>query len=299
MSTFWSIWISVIVLGTVLGCWWLLWSVRRGQSSDLETDQTTGHSYDGIEEYDNPLPKWWVHLFTATIVFSLGYLVLYPGLGSFEGLLGWTQEKQWEQEMQKAEARYGELYARYADTPVKELAQNEDALQMGQRLFANNCAVCHGSAARGAIGFPNLTDDAWIWGGSPENIKTTLHNGRQNAMPAKGTMPNMTSEQVDQVVNYVLSFSDRERSAEAAEAGEKVFQQACVACHGPNGKGNPALGAPNLTDDAWLYGSTYDWIKETVMNGRQNEMPAQEGRLSDDQIHILATYVWSLSNRGQ
>ena len=169
-------------------------------------------------------------------------------------------------------------------------------MKIGQRLFANNCAVCHGSAARGQVGFPNLTDDDWLWGGTPEAILETLHNGRMGNMPAKGTMPGMTNEQVDQVVNYVLSFSGREKDAEAAKAGEQVFAQACVACHGPEGKGMEAMGAPNLTDNTWLYGSTYEWIRETVVHGRQNQMPAQDRLLSDDQIQILAAYVYSLSN---
>lgn len=296
MSTFWSIWISVIVLGTVFGCWWLLYATRKGQTTDTETDRTVGHSFDGIEEYDNPLPKWWFYLFLATCIFALGYLALYPGLGNFKGLLGWTSTNQWEAEVQEAEATYGELYARFGDTPVEQLAENDDAMKMGQRLFANNCSVCHGSAGRGSLGFPNLTDDDWLYGGDPDSILTTLHQGRNGNMPAKGTMPNMTNEQVDQVVNFVLSYSGREKNAEAAEKGKEVYAQACVACHGPEGKGNQALGAPDLTDNTWLYGSTYDWIRETVVNGRQNQMPAQGDRLSDDQIQILAAYVYSLSN---
>ncbi len=296
MSTFWSIWVSVIVLGTIFGCWWLLLATRKNQTTNTETDQTTGHSFDGIEELDNPLPKWWFYLFVGTCIFALGYLALYPGLGNFKGLLGWTQQNQWEAEVQQAEAKYGELYARYGQTPVPELAKNEDALKMGQRLFANNCALCHGSAARGAVGFPNLTDNAWLYGGKPENILTTIHKGRNGAMPAKGLMPDMTAEQMDQVVNYVLSFSGREKDAEAAKAGAAVFAQGCAGCHGADARGNQQIGAPNLTDDAWLYGSTYDWIEETVTYGRQNHMPPQEGRLSDDQIHILAAYVYSLSN---
>ncbi|MDX1456107.1 MAG: cytochrome-c oxidase, cbb3-type subunit III [Marinobacter sp.] len=296
MSTFWSIWISAIVLGTIFGCWWLLWATRKGQTTDTETDRTTGHSFDGIEEYDNPLPKWWFYLFIATCVFSLGYLALYPGLGNFKGLLGWTQYNQWEQEVQVAEAKYGEIYAQYGDTPIVELAQDEDAMKMGQRLFANNCAVCHGSAGRGSVGFPNLTDEDWLYGGEPDTILHTITQGRQGAMPAKGMMPSMNADQVDQVVNYVLSLSDRAEDAEAAKAGEQIFAQACAACHGQDAKGTQAMGAPNLTDGTWLYGSTYDQIKETVMYGRQNQMPAQAGRLSEDQIHILAAYVYSLSN---
>ena len=296
MSTFWSIWISVIVLGTIFGCWWLRWATRKSQTTDTETDRTMGHSFDGIEEYDNPLPKWWFYLFIATCVFALGYLALYPGLGNFKGILGWTSANQWEAEMAKADARYGEIYAQFGDTPIPELAQNEDAMKIGQRLYANNCSVCHGTAARGQVGFPNLTDDDWLWGGEPDQIWHSIAKGRQGNMPAKGVMPNMTSQQVDQVVNFALSYSGRERDAEAAKAGEAVYQQACAACHGADGTGMTAMGAPNLTDNIWLYGSTYEWIRETVEHGRQNEMPAQEGRLTDDQIQILAAYVYSLSN---
>jgi cytochrome c oxidase cbb3-type subunit 3 len=295
MSTFWSIWISVITLGTVFGCWWLLYATRKGQTSDTETERTTGHSFDGIEELDNPLPKWWFYLFVASCVFALIYLALYPGLGNYKGLLGWTQHNQWQEEQQIADARYGELYARFGDTPVEELYQNKEAMQMGQRLFANNCSVCHGSAGRGNIGFPNLTTDAWQYGGDPESLIYTLKNGRNGAMPAMGTMPNMTPTQVDQVVNYVLAYSDRAQNSEAAAKGEQVFMQACAACHGQDGKGNQDIGAPNLTDNEWVFGSTYDWIRDTVVNGRQNMMPAQSGRLSEDQIQILAAYVYSLS----
>lgn len=297
MSTFWSIWISVLVLGTIFGCWWLLWATRKSQTTDTETEKTMGHSFDGIEEYDNPLPKWWYYLFVGTCVFALGYLALYPGLGNYKGLLGWTQHGQWDEEMQVADAKYGELYAQFEETPVEELAQNEQAMRMGQRLYANNCAVCHGSAGRGSVGFPNLTNDDWLWGGTPEDILKTLHDGRQGNMPAKGVMPNMTATQVDQVVNFVLAYSGRERSAEAAAAGEQVYAQACAACHAPDGTGNTALGAPNLTNNHWLYGSTYEWIEETVLYGRQNEMPAQSDRLSDAQIQILAAYVYRLSNQ--
>ena len=296
MSTFWSVWVIVLVLGTIFGCAWLLLATRKGQTNNTETENTTGHSYDGIEEYDNPLPKWWFYLFLGTCIFSLGYLALYPGLGNYEGLLGWTSTNQWEAEVQEADEKYGPIYAQFGETAIPELAQNEDAMKIGQRLFANNCSVCHGTAARGQVGFPNLTDDDWLWGGEPEQILHSIAQGRQGNMTPKGVMPNMTNGQVDQVVNYVLSFSGREKDAEAAEAGAAVFAQACTACHGADGTGMQAVGAPNLTDNIWLYGSTYEWIKETVVNGRQNQMPAQQGRLTDDQIHILAAYVYSLSN---
>ena len=266
------------------------------QTSDVETDRTMGHSFDGIEEYDNPLPKWWFYLFLSTIVFALGYLALYPGLGNFKGLLNWTSTNQWEAEVAEADALYGPIYAQYGKIAVPELAKEDGAMKIGQRLFANNCAVCHGSAARGQVGFPNLTDNDWLYGGSPEAILHTLNNGRMGVMPAKGVMPNMTDTQVDQVVNYVLSFSDRAKDPASVEAGKAVFMQGCAACHGADGKGMQAVGAPNLTDNVWLYGSTFDWIRQTVVNGLQNEMPSQSGRLSQDQIQILAAYVYSMSN---
>lgn len=296
MSTFWSVWVTVFVLGTVLGCWWLLWATRKSQTTDVETERTTGHSFDGIEEYDNPLPKWWFYLFLFTVLFSLAYLALYPGLGNFKGLLGWTQYNQWDREVALADKKYGELYALHGQTPIVELAKNQEALKMGQRLFANHCAMCHGSAGRGSVGFPNLTDDDWLYGGDPDTIIQTITKGREGVMPAKGLMPNMTSAQVDQVVNYVLDYSGRAKDADAAEKGAAVYAQACATCHAPDGTGMQALGAPNLTDNVWLYGSTYDRIEETVLYGRQNSMPAQEDRLSEDQIHILAAYVYSLSN---
>ncbi|MFE8071587.1 cytochrome-c oxidase, cbb3-type subunit III [Marinobacteraceae bacterium S3BR75-40.1] len=297
MSSFWSIWISVIVLGTIFGCAWLLWATRRNQASHEETEKTVGHSFDGIEEYDNPLPKWWFHLFNVTIVFALVYLLLYPGLGNFQGLLGWSSTNQWEKEMAQAEEKYGPIFERYANTPIKELIHNKDAMQMGQRLFANNCAVCHGSTAHGGVGFPNLTDNDWLYGGEPENIVQTITNGRNGNMPAHGLMPNMNKDQVEAVVNYVLSFSDRARNPELVDEGKQVFGQACAGCHGQDAHGNQQIGSPNLTDNTWLYGSDYAAIKHTVENGRSGMMPAQKEHLGEDKIHILAAYVYSLSHK--
>lgn len=295
MSSFWSIWISAIILGTIAATFWLLWATRKSQKTDSETEDTTGHVYDGIEEYDNPLPRWWFYLFVATIVFSLGYLALYPGLGNYKGLLGWSSTGQYETEVTDAEERYGPIYAQYASVSVEELSQNDEAMRMGQRLFATNCSVCHGSAARGGIGFPNLTDNAWLYGGAPEDIVHTITSGRNGNMPAGGFMPDMSNAQRDDLVNYVLSFSGRAEDQASAERGETLFGQACAGCHGADATGNKQMGAPNLTDDAWLYGSHAGAIRETIAYGRQNEMPAQKDRLSEDQIHVLAAYVYSLS----
>ena len=297
MSSFWSIWISALILIVVFGCWWLLWIVRRNQPTDKVENRSVGHEVDGIEELDNPLPKWWYWMFIGLILFSLLYLALYPGLGNYQGLLGWSQTKAWEQEMERAREKYGPLFAQYADTDVPELARNGEAMQAAQRLFSNNCATCHGSAGRGGYGFPNLTDDNWIWGGSVDAIKHTLTNGRQANMPARGINPNLSNDQLGDITEYVLSLNDRSGvDKAAAEQGEELFAQACTTCHGKDGKGNQSMGAPNLTNDTWLYGGDRDTIMETLQYGRNGHMPAQN-QLSEDQIHLLTAYVYRLSGQ--
>ncbi len=295
MTSFWSFWVSIISLGSIFGSLWLIYITRKSQTTDTETEKTMGHTFDGIEEYDNPLPKWWMYMFVGTCIFALAYYALYPGLGNYKGLLGWTQVNQWEKEVQTAEEKYGPIFEAYAATPIDELVQDAEAMKVGQRLFANNCAVCHGSAGRGAIGFPNLTDDDWLYGGTEEAIKATLINGRMGNMPAKGLNPAMTNAQVDDMVHYLLSFSDRSDNAEAAERGAAMYQTACAACHGADAKGNQAIGAPNLTDNIWLYGSTPKRISHTLLYGRAGVMPAQLERLGEEKIHLLTAYVKSLS----
>lgn len=295
MTSFWSFWVSIISLGSIFGSLWLIYITRKSQTTDTETEKTMGHTFDGIEEYDNPLPKWWMYMFVATCVFGLAYYALYPGLGNYKGLLGWTQVGQWENEVQTAEEKYGPIFEAYAATPIDELVQDAEAMKVGQRIFANNCSVCHGSAGRGAIGFPNLTDNDWLYGGTEEAIKATLINGRMGNMPAKGLNPAMTNAQVDDMVHYLLSFSDRSDNAEAAERGAAMYQTACAACHGADAKGNQAIGAPNLTDNIWLYGSTPKRISHTLLYGRAGVMPAQLERLGEEKIHLLTAYVKSLS----
>lgn len=295
MTSFWSIWVSVIVLGTIFGSAWLLYVVRKSEPFKSETDQSVGHAFDGIEELDNPMPKWWVVMFAVTCVWGLAYAIVYPTLGNYQGLIGWSSTGQWEAEVAKAEEQYGQIFADFAAIPVEELAKDAEAMKVGQRLFANNCAVCHGSAGRGALGFPNLTDDDWLYGGSAENIVATITHGRNGNMPAKGLNPNMTKSQVNDMVHYLLSFSNRSDNAEAAERGAAMFQTACAACHGADAKGNQALGAPNLTDNVWLYGSTPAKITQTLLYGRAGVMPAQKDVLSEEKIHLLAAYVMSLS----
>lgn len=295
MSTFWTVWISVITLGSIFGCYWLLWVTRKNQPHQQETEQTVGHSFDDIEEYDNPLPKWWLYMFIGTIVFGLIYLALYPGLGSFKGFLGWTQEGQWQAEVDLAEEKYGPLYAELAATPIEELAQDQKAIRMGQRLYANNCAVCHGSTARGGLGFPNLTDEDWLYGGTPEKIKETLLIGRIAAMPAWEAI--IGADGITQVSHYVRQLSGQETIDETLAArGAPLYAANCAVCHGSDGKGLQALGAPNLTDSIWLYGGTQQMVETTLRKGRNGVMPAFLDRVGEERVHLLAAYVYSLSN---
>ena len=302
LSTFWQVWIVAIVLGSMIGCGLLIMYTSKGQRNE-ETDQTTGHAYDGIEELDNPLPRWWVFMFWGTIVFGFGYLSAY-GLGNYDGWLTvtvddkevtWTSTNQWKAEVQAFDKEIAPLYAEYRATHIAELAKNEDALQTGQRLFKSNCSVCHGTAAKGAQGFPNLTDNDWLYGGKPENIKQTIMYGRQGAMPAWG--PVLGDEGVAEMAQYVRSLSGLEHSAEAAEKAAPKFQQLCMACHGADGKGNQLVGAPNLTDDIWLYGGATKQIEFTLKHGRNGKMPAQSETLGEDKVHVLAAYIYSLSQK--
>ncbi|PCC97369.1 cytochrome-c oxidase, cbb3-type subunit III [Halopseudomonas pelagia] len=293
MSNFWSGYIIVLTLITLGLILWLLFATRKGQRPE-ETDQTVGHSFDGIEEYDNPLPRWWFVLFLATIVFSAIYLVLYPGMGKWPGILGWTQVSQYEEEVADAREQFAPIFAKFADMSVEEVAQDDAAHRIGQRLFAVNCSVCHGSDGRGAYGFPNLTDDDWIWGGEPDQIRTTLNGGRQAAMPA--WLAVIGESGVRNTAGYVRSLSGLETEGVDIAAGEQIFKTNCVACHGPDGTGNPLLGAPNLTDDVWLYGASMLQVQQSLRYGRNGNMPSQ-AHLGEDKLHVLTAYVYSLSKR--
>jgi cytochrome c oxidase cbb3-type subunit 3 len=296
MSSFWGAWVTVITLAVIFGCTWLLFQTRKSETFKESTDTTVGHVYDGIEEYDNPLPRWWFQLFVATIIFGLVYLALYPGLGNFKGLLGWTSTGQWEEELQHAEEVYKPVFAKYAALSVEDLQteENKSGLQMGQRMFANNCSLCHGAAGTGAYGFPNLTDDDWLYGGAPATIKQTITDGRNGGMPPWGSV--LGEEGVRDVASYVLSLSGREVDPDAAQRGETQFQALCTACHVQDAKGTQALGAPNLTDDVWLYGGSFEAVTHSIRTGRAGMMPAHKDLLSDDKIHLIAAYVYSLSH---
>jgi cytochrome c oxidase cbb3-type subunit III len=295
-SGFWSWYIAVPTAVGILVLFWLNRKMTTPRRKRAETTKTTGHVWDeDLRELNNPLPRWWLNMFYITLVFGLVYLVLYPGLGTFAGVLRWSQQDQYEREVAAANERYGELYEKYSREQLTALAANPDAVKTGERLFVNYCAACHGSDARGAPGYPNLRDADWLWGGDPQTIEFTILNGRQAAMPAWGQV--LGKDGVASVAEYVLSLSGKRTVDETAVAeGKAKFQQLCIACHGPEGKGNPALGAPNLTDDIWLYGGTKRVVMETIERGRNGRMPAHKDFLGEAKVHVLAAYVYSLSH---
>jgi len=294
INNFWSVYVAAITLIGIFGCLLLLILVASKKVVP-SGDNTTGHVWDeDLRELNNPMPKWWMGLFVITVVFSLGYLVVYPGLGGFGGKLDWSQTGAYDKEMAKAKADLEPLYAKFTSMPTEEMAKDPQAMAIGERLFMNNCAQCHGSDARGSKSFPNLADGDWLHGGSPEKIRETITNGRIGMMPPMAAAVG-SAEDVRNVAHYVLSLSGSPHDAVKASQGKSKFV-ACAACHGMDGKGNPALGAPNLTDDIWLHGWGEAAIVNIVNNGKHNEMPAQKEKLTEAQIAVLASYVWSLSN---
>jgi cytochrome c oxidase cbb3-type subunit III len=291
----WSVFITVATVLGILAC--LLLLIVTGRKKVVaRADNTTGHVWDGdLREMNNPLPMWWVGLFVLTIVFSAIYLVLYPGLGSNPGTLGWTANGALSKDMAAAAAAEAPLYAKFASMPVEAVAKDPQALAIGERLFMNNCSQCHGSDARGSKGFPNLTDHDWLYGGSPEQITATITNGRNGAMPPMAAVLG-SDEAVKNVANYVLSLSGSPHDAARAAAGQAQFV-VCAACHGPDGKGNQAIGSANLTDNIWLHGAGEKAIIAMIQNGKSSMMPAWNEKFSPEQIHVLTAYVWSLSNK--
>jgi cytochrome c oxidase cbb3-type subunit 3 len=291
-SEFWDFYVAVATLVSVVACGVFLkmQSIKRVPGGKTET---TGHVWDeDLGEYNNPLPRWWAWLFYLTVFFSLGYLALYPGLGSYKGLLGWTQLGQLDQENAHAQAAYGPLYDRFAAQDVADLAKDPAALAIGQKLFLNHCAQCHASDGGGSRSFPNLTDRDWLYGGSAQAVKTTITEGRNGAMPPFGEA--LGDQGVRDVADYVLFLSGNAHDSIRKARGEATFKTVCAACHNPDGKGNPALGAPNLTDDVWLHGSGAN-IVETISRGRMSHMPAHKDILTPAKIHLLTAYVLSLS----
>ena len=295
-SNFWSVYVTVITVASILACLLLLWLSAKTKAMTA-SDNSTGHVWDGdLREMNNPLPRWWVWLFIITILFSGAYLAMYPGLGTYEGKLGWTQAGQHAAEMAKGNKEVEPLSARFNGMKPEDVAKDPQAMAIGDRLFMNNCAQCHGSDARGSKGFPNLADADWLYGGAPDVIKETLVKGRIGNMPPMAAAVG-TPDDVKKVAHYVLTLTGSPNDSVRASSGQDKFG-ACAACHGPDGKGNPALGAPNLTDDVWLHGWGENAIVRMINEGKVNQMPAQAGKLTDAQIHVLASYVWGLSNKG-
>jgi cytochrome c oxidase cbb3-type subunit 3 len=294
-SGFWEIYIAVLTVVSIVACAVLLYAQRTKRVKGATVD-TTGHVWDeDLKEWNNPLPKWWVWLFYITVVFGLLYLVLYPGLGVYAGVYKWTSVGQYEAEVKRVDERIGPIYAKFMAQDVKAVAADPEAQAIGQNLYLNYCAQCHASDARGTRGFPNLTDGDWLWGGNPEAIKTTIVNGRTGVMPPFG--PALGAEGTKDVAHYVMSLSGLAADSIRVARGKAKFLETCAACHGPDGKGNQQLGAPNLTDKTWLYGAGEPTIIETITNGRNNVMPAWQERLGDAKVHMLTAYVWGLANR--
>lgn len=326
LSVFWGLWITVITLVVIAGCWWVLYANRKTDNVDENGEaQLTGHVADGIAEYDNPLPRWWFLLYVGTLIFGIGYLLLYPGLGNFKGLLGWTSDNQWEREIQHAEEFYAPIFDNYAEISIEDLAKDADAMKVANRIYQNNCAICHGSNATGGYQFPNLTNNSWLYGGEPEVIRETIVKGRNGLMASWVAM--LGEEGTDNMAHYVMGLSGLEHDAQAAAEAEPMYGVICASCHGADGKGSAsmglnAIGAPDLTANVWLYhepGKTlFKSIRETIADGRNGNMPAQAGYLdygkklpanydslsAEDKalafpkVHLVAAYIYSL-NQGK
>ena len=292
---FWSWYVAGLTLLSIIACAVLLW-ISGTTKVKAHADNTTGHVWDGdLQELNNPLPKWWVYLFIITVVFAIAYGVLYPMFGQYKGVLGWSSQGQHTAEVKKMQEAIAPIYAAFRAQSPEQLAGDAQAMAVGERLFQNNCAQCHGSDARGARSFPNLTDGDWLYGGTPADIKTTLMEGRNGVMPPMAAAVG-APEDVRNLAHYVLSLSGSPHDAVKAAVGKSKFG-ACAACHGMDGKGNTAMGAPNLTDNIWLHGWGEEAVVRTVTNGFSNQMPAQMGKLNADQIQVLTSYVWGLSNK--
>jgi cytochrome c oxidase cbb3-type subunit 3 len=297
VNEFWNWYVILIVLVSIIACAVFLWSqsIHKPPAGEVAT---MGHVWDeDLEELNHPLPKWWSWLFYITVVFSLVYAVLYPTLGSYQGLLNWSSAGQHKAEVEKVEAEVKPLFDKYLKMDLKAVAADKEAVEIGKRLYLTYCIQCHGSDARGSKGFPNLADNDWLWGGEPEQIVETLSNGRIGMMPAYGGNPEAVGGDAGakEIANYVRSLSGLTNSADLAAKGKARYDQVCIACHGPEGKGMTALGAPNLTDKVWLYSSSEAAIVETIIKGRNNQMPAWKDFLGESKIHLLSAYVLSLS----
>ncbi|GAB2992918.1 cytochrome-c oxidase, cbb3-type subunit III [Psychrosphaera aestuarii] len=319
MTDFWSWWIIILTVFSIVACFVII-TANLKNYTHVEEGESMGHEFDGIEELNNPLPKWWTYLFYFILVWSVGYLALFPGLGNYEGLLGWKSSNQGittlaeskalsekakaegllvalDQEVRTADEVYGPVFKALADKPILDLAYDDEGFKVGQRLYLQNCALCHGSDARGSTGFPNLRDNDWLYGDSPETIKETLLYGRKAAMPAWEAA--LGDQGIEEMTAYVLKLAGRKVNDKLADAGEAKFGM-CAACHGPDGKGSLAhnlpFGAPNLTDNIWLYGGSKKAVEETLRYGRNGVMPAWKDVLGEDKVHVISAYIYNISH---
>ncbi|MGN6224004.1 cytochrome-c oxidase, cbb3-type subunit III [Pseudoxanthomonas sp.] len=302
MNSGWSWYVIALVVLNIVGCAWLLWWTARRRPGDPAPEETS-HVWDGdLTEYNKPLPRWWINLFYLTIAFGIGYIAWYGGLGGYAGAGKWSSAGEHAAKKSVEDAKLEQTFKPYADQAIDRLAQDPKALALGRSIFNNTCATCHGSSAQGAIGYPNLTDDIWHWGGSPEKVLETVLDGRDGVMPEWGTAltgmggPNA----VDYTIAYVrtLGHPDQLINNFPASQGKKLYEGVCVACHGVDGKGNQDLGAPDLTDNYWLYGDSTESLRQTISKGRHGIMPAHRELLGETRARLVAAYVWSLSHKG-
>lgn len=297
MPAFWHWFIAIGTVAFTIWCVWLvIWSARQGPKN-VADEELVGHKWDGdLEEWNNPAPRWWLYLYFGTVIWAVGYMIAYPGLGAFEGLLGWSQHDQYEQQMAAAAERYEPIYERFAAMPWQQRIENAEALELGASLYASYCTTCHGSDARGAVGYPNLTDSEWLWGSNEQQIVTSVAAGRRAVMPQLGAALGGEAG-IDNMVRYVRSLSGLVEADAAANSAQPMFVALCSACHMADGSGNAMLGAPNLVNDIWLYGSSADAVRYTLVNGRNGVMPAHGDLLGAQRTKILAAYVYSLSRQ--
>ncbi len=295
MSTAWSVFIIILVAINIAGCVWLLWWTGRAPAAG--EGETTGHAWDegAIREYNKPLPRWWLYLFFITILFSLAYLAWYPGLGALPGIGGWTSQAEHDAQREENERRLAPLFARFETASIEAIARDPEGLRLGRSVFANHCAMCHGSDARGAIGFPNLIDGSWQWGGDPETILNTILGGREGLMPPLAAALG-DDLAVTETAVYVQALAGQRVSSGMAASGKRRFEMLCAACHGADGKGNPLLGAPDLTDGVWTYGGSFEAIRHGIVHGRHGQMPAHADIIGPIRARLVAAWVWAQSN---
>jgi cytochrome c oxidase cbb3-type subunit 3 len=294
MSNFWNWTVSIIVILHMLAYLWLLYATSKKKvETKNDEDNTTGHVWDeDLTEYNNPLPRWWLWLFVITIIFSGAYLYLYPGLGNYQGSLDWSQTGQYQANQEKLMASRNKIYSSFIDKPNDELVKDSAALKVGRKLFAMNCSQCHGSDAEGAVGFPNLADNDWNYGGEFEQIKTSIAEGRKGVMPPFASI--LQEDGVKQVAAYVRSLSENNQRADLVKEGHEKYKMICSSCHGDDAKGKDVFGAPNLADNIWLHGSS-DIIEMVLTEGLNANMPAHKHLLDDNSIKLVTAYVYSLS----